>query len=241
MNYSLTQFKENILEIREFRDEISIFDDRWHAGEILAKVLSKILVDEPKLITLAIPAGGVPIGIQIAKSLNTPLDLIIVRKMPIPTDPEAGFGALAPDGTMFLNKTLLEFINLADNEIELIKEKVLEIIKRRNILFRRNRKYPDLKNTTIILTDDGLASGYTMRAAIHWAKKHNPKKVIVAVPTSPINTALEISTMVNLVVVLNLRESFYFAVADAYKKWYDISDEEIILMLNEFGYYKKEE
>ena len=158
-----------------------MFKTREEAGKLLAKKLDKYKERKDVLI-LAIPRGGVPIAYQLSKILNLKFDLIIPRKLPIPSDPEAGFGAVI-NNTIVLNKELLARLNLSKKEIDNVVKEVQEEIKRRNQIYRKGKQFPNLKNKIAIIVDDGLASGYTMLAAIKYLKKQ-AKKVVVAVPVS---------------------------------------------------------
>ncbi|MCP8315323.1 MAG: phosphoribosyltransferase [archaeon] len=202
-----------------------VFKDRIHAGELLAKKLENYKDED--LIILAIPSGGVPVGFIIAKEINKPFELMIVRKIPIPIEPEAGFGAMSFDGIIVLNKPLVERLGLTKEEIDECSSHVLKEIKRRMDKFRGDKPFPDLRNKVVIIVDDGLASGYTMLAAIKSVKKRSVRKIIVAVPTASTSAISLIFPYADEIVCLNIRDSFFFAVADAYKNWYDLSDDEV--------------
>jgi len=214
-----------IVEDPSLRSKRYVFKDRVHAGELLAKKLEKYKDED--VIILAIPSGGVPVGFTIAKEIEKPFDLIIVRKIPIPMEPEAGFGAMSFDGNIVLNETLVERLGLTKEEIDECSSQVLKEIRRRMDKFRGDKPFPDLKDKTVIIVDDGLASGYTMLAAIKSVKKQSVRKIIVAVPTASTNAINLIAPHVDEIFCLNIRDSFFFAVADAYKNWYDLNDDEV--------------
>lgn len=214
-----------IVEDSSLRSKRHVFKDRIHAGEFLAKKLEKYKDED--LIVLAIPSGGVPVGFIIAKELDKPFDLIIVRKIPIPMEPEAGFGAMSFDGIIVLNKPLVERLSLNKEEIDECSSQVLKEIERRKDKFRGDKPFPDLRDKTVVIVDDGLASGYTMLAAIKSVRKQSVRKIIVAVPTASMNAINLIAPHVDEIVCLNIRDSFFFAVADAYQNWYDLSDDEV--------------
>jgi putative phosphoribosyl transferase len=203
-----------------------LFENRLEAGKILAKKLTDYKSD--KTVVLAIPRGGVPVGLAVASYLDVPLDVIVVRKIPIPQNPEAGFGALAPDGTLVLNKPLVFELDLSLSEIKKGKAIVLKEIKRRIQKYKGKKPPLLIKGKTIILIDDGLASGYTMIAAIRYLEKFKPKKIIVAVPTAPKHTLLEIRPYAKKIICLNVSKKIPFAVADSYKEFPDLNDEEVI-------------
>lgn len=215
-------FNSNVIEDRSLRNKTHVFKDREHTGQLLAEKLEDYCNEDT--ILLAIPAGGVPVGYVIAKELHLPLNLIILRKIKIPWNPEAGFGSVAPDGTIFLNEPLVRRLELTQDEIERSAAKTLNEIKRRQQQF--GVEFPNVKDKTVILVDDGLASGFTMIAAINFVKKLS-SMVIVAVPTAPSGTIQRIAPLVDKLICLNVRESWVFAVADAYQKWYDLSDDEV--------------
>lgn len=218
----MSSFNSNVIEDRSLRNKTRVFRDREHAGQLLAERLEDYANEDA--ILLAIPAGGVPVGYVISKAIHIPLNLIILRKIKIPSNPEAGFGSVAPDGTIFLNEPLVRRLGLTQNEIEHSAEETLKEIKRRQQLFGVG--FPNLKDKAVILVDDGLASGFTMIAAINFVKKHS-SMVTVAVPTAPSGTIQRIAPLVDRLICLNVRESWVFAVADAYQKWYDLSDNEV--------------
>jgi len=221
-------------EIREYknlRNKEFVFQDRRDAGEKLSEFLSDYV--RSNSVVLAIPAGGVAVAEVIKNKLSIPLDLVIVRKIQIPWNPEAGFGAINLDGYVVFNEDLLGHINLPERVISSQVEKTREVLKKRNLLFRQGRDFPSLRDKTAILADDGLASGYTMIAAIEYAKRRNPSKIVIAVPTGSQRTVKKISSLVDILYCLNIREGYPFAVADAYRDWYDVSDEEVLRIMKE--------
>jgi predicted phosphoribosyltransferase len=228
----------NLIEEVSLRDKHYIFNDRKEAGQLLAEKL--VRYKDSDGIVLGIPAGGLPVAKEIAERLNLPMDLIIARKIQIPYNPETGFGAMDPDGEVILDERLLGQLGLTREEIEIQKKKTGNIIKRRNQIFRGDRPFPSLKDKIVIVVDDGLASGYTMLSSIRYIKKRNPLKVIVSVPTGSQRIVDFILPEVDELVCLNIRGGLSFAVADAYRKWYDLSDEEVISLLrNSRNFFKK--
>ena len=209
-----------------------VFKDRKEAGRLLAQRLSGY--KDVDGIVLGIPSGGVPAAAEIAKVLGLSLDVIIVRKIQLPDNPEAGFGAVGPDGEVSLNTNLITQLHLTKEEVERQIQITVDTIKRRNELFRGGRQFPFLKDKVVIIVDDGLASGYTMLSAVDFIKRHKPEKVVIAVPTAPKGTVDLILSQVDELVCLNVRSGFTFAVADAYENWYDLEDEEVISILRSF-------
>jgi putative phosphoribosyl transferase len=222
----------SLIEDRSLRDKIHVFRDRKEAGILLSMALSGYR--GPHGIVLGIPAGGVPVAAEIAKSLNLAFDLVIVRKIQIPYNTEAGFGAVGPGGEVSLNDDLVSRLRLTEEETERQIQKTKETIKSRNKLFREGRPFPSLRDRVVIIVDDGLASGFTMRSAIDFVKNHRPGKVVIAVPTAPERTIDLVLPLVDEIVCLNVRSGPVFAVADAYGNWYDLDDEEVIVIVKSF-------
>jgi len=221
-----------LIEDRSLRDRVSVFKDRKEAGRLLAQKLSGHKgVDG---IVLGIPSGGIPVADEIAKAIGLPLDVIIVRKVQIPDNPEAGFGAVGPDGEVSLNIELASQLHLTEEEVERQIQITKDVIRRRNEIFREGLPFPSLKDKVVIVADDGLASGYTMLSAVDFIKKRNPEKVVVAVPTAPKGTVDLILPQVDELVCLNVRNGYIFAVADAYESWYDLEDNEVLSILKNF-------
>lgn len=189
----------------------------------------------PDGLVLAIPAGGVPVALEIARGLNLALDLMIVRKVQVPGNPEAGLGAVGPDGEVIFNQDLLRRLRLTQDEINEEVGKTRKIVEARNRMFRSGGTFPEVTGRTIILADDGLASGFTMTEAIRFMERKKTGKVFVAVPTAPEETVKRIVTLVEEMHVLNIRTGSPFAVAEAYEDWYDLTDEEVISLLANTG------
>ncbi|MCS7116173.1 MAG: phosphoribosyltransferase family protein [Nitrososphaerota archaeon] len=220
-----------VIDEPEFRFKKYVFKDREHAGKILAEKLSKYAGEDA--IILAIPSGGVPIGKIVAKHINARFDLMLVRKIQIPWNTEAGFGAITYDGVILFNEPLMAELGLTGEEIDNSISKTRNELMKRMKIFRGERPMPDLKDKVVILVDDGLASGFTMLAAIQSVKGKMPRKIIVAVPTAS-STALNlIAPYVDEIVCLNIRSGYFFAVADAYMNWYDLTDEDVLKYLKE--------
>lgn len=218
-----------LLENESLRNKAHVFRDRTDAGMRLSEQLIDYKGTDALL--LAIPSGGVPVAYEIKQALNTDLDLIIVRKVQIPWNPEAGFGAVNLDGDIILNEELLQTLKLTDDMIETQIQKTRETIRKRDTLFRKGKEFPRLSERTVFLVDDGLASGYTIRAAIRFVQKRKPSKIVVAVPTGSSRTIEQVLHEVDTVVCLNVREGFPFAVADAYRNWHDLSDHDVLRIM----------
>jgi putative phosphoribosyl transferase len=219
-----------ITEDPTYRERTFVFQDRQHAGKLLAQKLRKYTI-KGKVILLALPSGGVPVGIEIAKELKIPMDVMIVRKVQIPWNTEAGFGAVTMEDETVLNEPLVAQLGLTREVVEESILKTKRIIQERLRKFRGNKPMPDLKGKIVILVDDGLASGFTMLAAARSAKKRAPEKIIAAIPTGSLGAIELLGSEVDEIVCLNIRAGPVFAVADAYKNWYDLKDEEVIISL----------
>ena len=219
-----------IIEDPTYRERVFVFRDRLQAGEFLAEKLREY-AGKRNVILLALPAGGVPVGYVVAKELGIPMDVMVVRKVQIPWNTEAGFGAVTWDGETILNEPLAGQLGLTREEIEESISKTRMIIQERLRKFRKDKLMPDLKDKVIILVDDGLASGFTMLAAARSARMKQPEKIIVAVPTASMGAIKLLAPEVDEIVCLNIRSGAVFAVADAYKNWYDLTDEEVTKIL----------
>jgi putative phosphoribosyl transferase len=205
-----------------------IFRDRRDAGQKLAEVITALWPHNP--LVLAIPRGGVPIGCEVSKALHAPFDLIIPRKLPIPYNPEAGFGAVTPEGTVVLNEELVRQLGLSKADIDNIVMTVMDEVQRRVKAYRPGPPL-EMKGKTVIITDDGLASGYTMIAAVREVKKKSPAKVIVAVPCSPRSSVERLEREADGVISLTVQDYGSFAVASYYQSFPDLSDGEVLAML----------
>jgi len=228
-------FGEKLVFIESYLDKRYVFKDRYHAGEILANALDKN-VEVKNAFVMAIPCGGVPVGCTVSKRLKMPMDLLICRKVLIPWNREAGYGAVAPDGSVVLNQYLLKYLGFSEKEVKShIKETFMEI-KRRIRLFRGIEKYIVVRENVVVI-DDGVASGYTMLAAVKFLRKlKGIRKIIVATPTAPPSSISLLIPHIDLMICLNVRTEIYgFAVANAYKEWHDVSDEEVLSCLSELN------
>lgn len=207
-----------------------IFKNREEAGILLAKALKEYKGQDAAV--LAVPRGGVVVGYYVAKELGCPLDVIVPRKLGAPYQPELAIGAVAEDGTTVLNEDLVESLGVPRSYIERkIREEVQEI-KRRVSLYRSGRSAVPVENKLVILVDDGLATGATMRAAIRFVKNLRPRAIIVAVPVAPPETVESLKHEVDRVVCLSTPFPFY-AIGQFYEDFKQVEDEEVIRLLSE--------
>lgn len=220
-----------LFEDRKLRNRLFVFQDRAEAGRILAQKLSEFV--SPDALVLAIPAGGVPVACESARALKLPLDLMIVRKIQIPGQAEAGFGAVGPDGETIFNEELLRRLRLREEVIKQKVEETKKVVEARNRLFRNGRPFPPVKGKSVILVDDGLASGLTMMEAARFMKRKGVAKITVGVPTASEDSIDRLLPDVDEIYCLNIRTFFPFAVAEAYEDWYDLTDSEVISLLQE--------
>lgn len=201
-----------------------VFKDRAAAGRRLAESLQEFRDENP--ILLALPRGGVPVGYEVARALNAPLDVMIARKLGAPGQPELGIGAIAPGGVRVLNEEAIDMLGIREAEIEAIAAEEERELARRLRRFRGDRPPPALRGRTVILVDDGLATGVTAKAAIRAIRKEEPRRIIFAVPVCASDTARSLSEEVDALVCLEAPPSFG-AVGLWYQNFEQTSDEEV--------------
>jgi len=204
-----------------------LFRDREEAGSRLAESYGG---PREKLMVLGIPRGGIPVGHRLAQGLGGGFDVIVARKLPVPHNPEAGFGAVAPDGSLFLNEEMVRHLRLSEDQVHAIASRVLVEVRRRVRTYRGDRPFPDLHGMNVVLTDDGLATGSTMIAALHAIRAKHPQKLICAVPVSPPDTLLKVEPLADEVVCLHAPEAFY-AVGQFYMDFPQVSDAQVMELL----------
>ena len=210
-----------------------MFTDRKDAGEKLAAALQAYRGENA--LVLAIPRGGVELGIEVAEALQCDLSLIICRKLPFPYDPESGFGAVAEDGSLYINASAAA--RVPEDEIERIVAQQKKEITRRIERLRGGEALPPLKGRTVILVDDGIAMGSTMHTAVALCRKQEAKKIVVAVPVAGARSVEAFSKMADEVLVLESPLNFY-AVAQVYEQWRDVSDEEVLALQRAYRSHK---
>lgn len=213
-----------IIENPELRDRTHVFRDRVHAGGVLSQILGEY--GHGDALVLAIPAGGVPVAVVVGKCLNVPVDIAIVSKITFPWTTEAGYGALAFDGTLRLNEALLARTRLDEQQIAADIEQTRHKVERRIACMRPGLPSLDVAGRNLIVVDDGLASGVTMRVAVEALERRGAASIAIAVPTGHADALADCSTLVEAVYCANVRTGWSFAVADAYEHWSDVGEEE---------------
>ncbi|RPF47183.1 putative phosphoribosyltransferase [Thermodesulfitimonas autotrophica] len=209
-----------------------MFADRIDAGRRLAAHLAGRTYENG--LVVAIPRGGVVVGAEIARALQLPLDIIIPRKIGAPHNPELAIGAVTQDGTAIFNEELLRHFHLPEEIRERLVAAAVAETSRRLQLYRHGKPQPSWRDRTIILTDDGIATGYTVLAALRSLRRADPKEIILAVPVAPPDTIEFLEPEVDELVCLLVPEVF-LAVGQFYYHFDQTSDEEVIALLEELG------
>jgi predicted phosphoribosyltransferase len=211
-----------IIDAVERRERVAVFRDRTDGGEALGELLRA----EPEdALVLAIPSGGVPVAVALCRRLDLPLDVAVVSKITLPWDTEAGYGAVAFDGSSRLNERLLPFLDLSREQIEDGLARTRAKVERRVRALRGATSAPPVAGRAVILVDDGLASGLTMEVAIAAVRRAGASRVAVAVPTAHREAAERVAPLADALYCGNLRSGRSFAVADAYASWCDVEEE----------------
>lgn len=206
------------------------FIDRQQAGQLLAEQLKKYQ-DEPNLMALALPRGGVPVAFEVAHSLAIPLEVFIVRKLGVPRHKEYAMGAMATGEIILLNQKVIDSLHIAQSEVaEIIAEEKKELIRREALYRVPNHHFLAVKDKTILLIDDGIATGSTMQAAILALRQNKPAKIIIAVPVGALSSINELSKLADEVVCL-LSPRDFDAVGFYYTDFSQTSDEEVCELL----------
>jgi len=189
---------------------------------------------DQSVVVLAIPNGGVPVALEVASALKADLDVIVCRKIPIPLTPEGGFGAIADDGTMILNEAAVKRIGLTREQIEYEASKVRADVKQRSLRYKAERLPIRLSDRTVVIIDDGMASGITMATAVESVRYRRPKEVVVAVPVAPAMAVKQVEKVADKVVTCATADVAKFYIADFYRYWYVLSDNDVIRYLSQW-------
>jgi putative phosphoribosyl transferase len=209
-----------------------VFYDRLDAGKRLGEKLSRYTGDSN--VVLAIPRGGVPVAIEVAQKIGADLDIVAPRKIAIPNNPEAGYGAVTEAGSIVLNRPLVKQLGLVESEIQDHVAQLQAEIVRRLSVYRRKLASTAIKGKTAIIVDDGLASGFTMLAAIESVRRRKVEKTVVAVPIASGSAYALVKPVADDLVCLVVSDVYPFAVANFYDHWHDLNDEEVLEYLKEW-------
>lgn len=205
------------------------FKDRRFAGQVLAKELAAY-TNHPDVLVLGLPRGGVPVAFEIAKALNAPLDVLVVRKLGVPDQEELAMGAIASGGVRIVNEYIISLVKISDEVIAKVAVQEERELERRERLYRSNRPLPNLQGRTVILVDDGLATGATMWAAVVAVRKQQPAQIVIAVPVGAPETCHELETKVDKIVCI-LTPSHFQSVGVWYENFPQTTDEEVCDLL----------
>ena len=210
---------------------VTAFRDRTEAGQVLAEKL-RAYAGRDDVIVLALPRGGVPVGFEVARALGAPLDVFVVRKLGVPGHEELAMGAIASGGVRVLNQDVVHGMGIPEQVIEAVAAAEERELARREQLYRDGRPAPDVRGRIVILVDDGLATGSTMRAAVAALRELGPKRIVVAVPTASPVACAEFAEMVEEAVCAITPEPFY-AVGMWYEDFSQTTDDEVRALLRE--------
>jgi putative phosphoribosyl transferase len=201
------------------------FRDRKQAGRMLAERLAAYR-GRPDVLVLALPRGGVPVGFEVAQALNAPLDVFIVRKLGVPGHEELAMGAIASGGVIVLNEDVVRGLMIPEEVIQQVAAREQQELERRERAYRGTRPAPDVKDRTVILVDDGLATGSTMMAAAKALRQQQPAEIVVAVPVAAPSTCNRLRAVADEVICVLMPEMFY-AVGQWYADFSQTTDEEV--------------
>jgi len=183
---------------------------------------------------LAIPNGGVPVALEVASAIKAELDIIVCRKVPMLLNPEGSLGAATDDGTVILNEEAVKRIGLSRQQLEQDINRIRADIKQRSLLYKGDRPIVRVSGKTVIIIDDGLASGFTMMAAVESVRHRQPKEIVVAVPVAPAVAVKRLEKVADKVVTCTTSFAPKFYISDFYRYWYDLSDKDIVRYLKDW-------
>ncbi|HTO04117.1 MAG TPA: phosphoribosyltransferase [Opitutus sp.] len=209
------------------------FSDRKEAGRMLAKLLTKY-AERPNVLVLGLPRGGVPVAYEVAQSIKAPLDVFVVRKLGVPGREELAMGAIASGGVRVLNATVINALRISDDAINAVAEYELQELQRRERAYRDQRSALEVRGRTVILVDDGIATGSTMRAAIKALRQREAARIVVATPTIAWSTADEMEAEVDELVSV-MRPMDFTGVGQWYDNFSQTSDREVRRLLEKAG------
>jgi putative phosphoribosyl transferase len=202
-----------------------IFSDRVEAGQKLASRLTAY-ANQPKVIVLGLPRGGVPVAFEVAKALHAELDVFVSRKLGVPWQEELAFGAVASGGVRVLDEEVVSSEGISKEEVEQVAERVKKEVARRERVYRGERPPLDLEGRTVILVDDGIATGSSIRAAVAALKRMKPARIVIGVPVAPASTCKELRAEVDDLQCVHTPPTFY-AIGQFYADFSQVTDEEV--------------
>ncbi len=208
----------------------TIFQDRTEAGQLLAAKLGKY-AGRDDVIVLALPRGGVPVGFEIAKELRAPLDIFVVRKLGVPGREELAMGAIATGGVRVINREVWDYLGIAEEVLDKVTARELAELERREKAYRGTRRNPEIKDRIVILVDDGIATGSTMRAAVAAVRQQSPARLVVAVPTAAPSSCRQLEKLADEVITVIQPERFS-AVGEWYDDFSQTGDDEVRALLD---------
>lgn len=210
------------------------FRDRLDAGAELAAKLGSYAGD-PSVLVLGLPRGGVPVAYEVAKALGAPLDIFVVRKLGVPGHRELAMGAIASGGVRVLNTEILQALRISEADVDRVAAEEEKELDRQQRAYRGDAPFPDLAGRTVIVVDDGLATGSTMRAAVRAIRQHNARKIVIAAPVAAADTIRSLASEADQIVCVNAPDTFH-AVSLWYQTFSQTSDEEVRRLLEAAGH-----
>ncbi|HIQ55571.1 MAG TPA: phosphoribosyltransferase [Pyrodictium sp.] len=218
----------------ELSERAPVFHDRLEAGRLLGSFIKQVLGPNSVDVVFGLAAGGVPVAFEVSRATGACLDIIVVKKITFPWTTEAGFGAVAIDGSFeYDEKIAHDYLGYDYEAVKALVDSVRKYVFERTLRLRGDALYPRLEKQRVLLVDDGIATGYTMVVGVKFLRRLGAEQVVAAAPTASVDGAMRVSRVADQVVVLNLRGGAYYAVADAYVEWHDVCDDEVM------GYLEK--
>lgn len=211
--------------------QLRAFKDRAHAGRLLAEVLMPY-ANRDDVIVLALPRGGVPVAYEVAKKLGAPLDVLVVRKLGVPGWEELAMGAIASGGIRVLNERVIRSHGISDEAIETAVAQQTKELQRRELAYRGHSGAPTIRDKTVLLVDDGIATGSTIRAAVRALRPQQPRRIVIAVPISAPDSFAELRPLVDDLITLMLPEDFC-AVGQCYEDFSQTTDDEVATLMSQ--------
>ena len=207
------------------------FRDRAEAGRALAPLVAGTLPATEDAVVLALPRGGVPVAFEVAAELDVPLDVIVVRKLGVPSQPELGMGAIGEEGVCVLNPDVIRHLSITESALRRVEERERAELERRAERYRHGAPMTPLEGRTVVIVDDGLATGSTARAAIQVARAHGARRVVLAVPVAPQDTVDDLAAVADDVVCVASPRPFT-AIGQWYRDFRQTSDDEVSRLLS---------